>query len=175
MGYLPSDPLFLIVRVQHTWRENSWTVSSNQFPVLHPSYVKDIPHMLQILQNGGSVHGEILFTSDVESIYTNIPHTLGSERARRALSQHPQNLSSHAINFLTRLLKIQLELNNFSFEGRRFSQKHGVAMGKSWAPAYANIYMAQWEKDLTQATSHLPQPNIWRHIWHIPRDGLSTG
>ena len=107
--------------------------------VLHPSYVKDTPHMLQILQNSGSVRGQILFTSDVESLYTNISHTLGSERARRALSQHPQNLSSHAINLLTRLLKLQLKHNNFSFEGRRFSQIHGVA----WAPAYANIYMAQ--------------------------------
>ena len=113
--------------------------------------------MLQILQNSGSV--QILFTSDVESLYTNIPHTPGSERASQALSKHPQNLSSHAINLLTRLLKLQLE-HNFSFEGRRFSQVHGMAIGKSWAPAYANIYMAQWEKDLIQATSHLPQPNI---------------
>ena len=120
--------------------------------------------MLQILQNSGSVRGQILFTSDVESLYTNIPHTLGSERARQALSQHPQNLSTHAINLLIRLLKLQLEHNNFSFEGRRFSQIHGVAMGKSWAPAYANIYMAQWEKDLTQATSHLPQPNILKRF-----------
>ena len=71
--------------------------------------------MLQILQNSESV--QILLTSDVESLYTNIPHTLGSERTRRALSQHPQNLSAHAINLLTRLLKLQLE-HNFSFEGR---------------------------------------------------------
>ena len=130
----------------------------------HPSYVKDTPHMLQILHSCGPIGNQTLFTSDVESLYTNIPHTVGSERAIRALTHHSTNLSPRAINLLTRLLKLQLEQNNFLFEDKQYTQTHGVAMGKSWAPAYANIYMAEWERDLTKATTHLPQPHIWKRF-----------
>lgn len=34
------------------------------------------------------------------------------------------------------------------FNGKNYLQIKGTAMGKKFAPAYANIFMANWEKEV---------------------------
>lgn len=46
------------------------------------------------------------------------------------------------------LLELCLTRNDFEFEGHFYLQIKGTAMGKRFAPAYANIYMAQWEQSM---------------------------
>lgn len=46
--------------------------------------------------------------------------------------------------------------NNFSFNGQHFLQIHGTAMGKIFAPSYANIYMASWEQTAFSKCKELP-------------------
>lgn len=48
-------------------------------------------------------------------------------------------------NALIKLLEINLTRNDFEFDGKYFLQIKGTAMGKKFAPAYADIFMAEWE------------------------------
>ncbi|PWA28398.1 hypothetical protein CCH79_00015971 [Gambusia affinis] len=47
---------------------------------------------------------------------------------------------------IIQLLEINLLRNNFQFNGEWFLQVKGTAMGKRFAPAYVNIFMAEWEE-----------------------------
>lgn len=51
---------------------------------------------------------------------------------------------------LLQLLRINLNRNDFEFNGEFYLQIKGTAMGKKFAPAYANIFMAAWEKAVLQ-------------------------
>ena len=44
-------------------------------------------------------------------------------------------------------MKIVLENNDFEFNGQTYLQKSGVSMGIRFAPSFADIFMAKWEKD----------------------------
>lgn len=46
-----------------------------------------------------------------------------------------------------RLLLTSLKTNDFIFHNEWYLQVGGTAMGKKFAPNYANIFMAQWEKE----------------------------
>ena len=46
--------------------------------------------------------------------------------------------------------------NDFEFNGQFYMQVCGTAMGKKFAPSYANIFMAQWEKKILKKVPHQP-------------------
>lgn len=130
--------------------------------ITHPSYIKDTFHFLQKL---GQLHLDnkefFLITCDVESLYTNIPHAEGIKRAETALfDRYDKTIPT---SYLKKLLSIILYNNDFTFAGQTFLQTRGTSMGARWAPAYANIYMAHWEKQFYDfAQNHsLPQPICW--------------
>lgn len=50
-------------------------------------------------------------------------------------------------------LFINLTRNDFEFNGNYHLQIKGTAMGKKFAPAYANIFRAWWEGKALQASS----------------------
>ena len=62
-----------------------------------------------------------------------------------------------------RLLEIQAYNNDFQFGEETFLQKHGTAMGKSWAPALADLFMANWEETLFLhcRENNIPFPNFF--------------
>ena len=80
---------------------------------------------------------------DVDSLYTNIEAPEGLKAVRQILELHPQ--SGRPDRYILQLLDIALTRNDFEFNGRNYLQLKGVAMGKKFAPAYADIYMAMWE------------------------------
>ena len=49
---------------------------------------------------------------------------------------------------LIQLLDINLTKNDFVFNGQYYLQIKGTAMGKKFAPSYANIFMANWEEEV---------------------------
>lgn len=75
---------------------------------------------------------------------------------------------------LLKLLEINLRRNDFEFNSQTYLQVQGTAMGKKFAPAYANIYMAEWEETLFQKCSHTPLV-YYRYlddifgVWHHDR------
>jgi len=45
------------------------------------------------------------------------------------------------------LLELSLKSNDLLFNDEWFIQKVGTSLGRDWAPHYANIYMAKFEKE----------------------------
>ena len=79
-----------------------------------------------------------LVSLDVCSLYTNIPHKKGIEAVKQKLKKSKPSIS---IKVILTFLKLVLKLNNFVFNGIKYLQKKGSAMGTKCAPSYANIFM----------------------------------
>lgn len=126
--------------------------------VTHESYIKDTPDFISKITSVQLPEKFVLATADVEALYTNIPHGEGIEAVRKALARQGAWDPSQ-INAICDLLRLDLEGNNFVFNGKTYHQEHGTAMGRAWAPAYANIFMAEWERKL--AALNLVQPFLW--------------
>ena len=54
------------------------------------------------------------------------------------------------------LLKLSLENNYFIFNDDWYLQISGTAMGKKFAPNYANIFMAKWEEEALKQARKQP-------------------
>jgi len=100
----------------------------------------------------------ILFTLDVNSLYTNIPIDKGLETVKQFFESFPD--PSRPDKHIISLLSLSLYKNDFLFNGQYFQQKKGVAMGKQYAPNFANLYMSKWENHLLK---ELPgkKPILW--------------
>ncbi|XDV42480.1 hypothetical protein PO909_011135 [Leuciscus waleckii] len=116
----------------------------NPLATRHSSYIRDTNDFLDKVNNLRVPPGAILFSLDVESLYTNIETPLGLKAVRDCFSRYPD--ASRPDEAILELLELSLTCNDFEFEGEFYLQIKGTAMGKRFAPAYANIYMAQWEE-----------------------------
>lgn len=74
------------------------------------------------------------------------------------------------------LLNINLTRNDFEFNNKYFLQTRGTAVGKKFAPAYANIFMAEWEQTALQTSTKKPLfyyrylDDIWGILDHSRED-----
>ena len=105
--------LVVISRIPNTLSEGpSSGVSSD---------IKDTKHALQIFQNNrfNNTH-KFIFTMDVKSLYTAIPHRGGLRALKFFLGKHPNQEPSTSV--LVRLAELVLTLNNFSFDGEHYQQ-----------------------------------------------------
>lgn len=116
----------------------------NPLSTRHASYIRDTYDFLEKVKDLRVPPGVILFSLDVESLYTNIETPLGLKAVRDCFDRYPD--SSRPEKEILELLELSLTCNDFEFEGEWYLQIKGTAMGKKFAPAYANIYMAQWEE-----------------------------
>ncbi|TWW80191.1 hypothetical protein D4764_01G0000060 [Takifugu flavidus] len=111
---------------------------------------------------------------DFCSLYTNIEIPLGLGAIRRILGRHPD--PNRPDDCLMRLLEISLTRNDFVFQNKFYLQVKGTAMGKRFAPAYANIYMAEWEEVVFKKCKQLPLiylrylDDIWGIWTHLRKD-----
>ena len=87
----------------------------------------------------------LLITLDVDSLYTNIDNKAGIETVRQTFLNNPDP-KRPTIEIL-RLLLTSLKNNDFIFDNEWYLQISGTAMGKKFAPNYANMFMAKWEKE----------------------------
>ena len=135
----------------------------------HPSYIKDTYHFLDLINNLKIPPQSYLISLDVDSMYTNIDNNMGLQAVQSTFLKHPD--PHRPDQQLLQLLRINLECNDFHFLDRTYLQISGTAMGKKFAPAYANIVAAHWEEE---ALSHCPlQPFFYKRylddifiIWH---------
>ena len=115
-----------------------------------PSFIRDSSHFKSLLNNLHINDSDILFTLDVESLYSNIPIQQGLTSVKKALSEHPSK--DRPDNYLLTLLEITLLRNDFQFDNKTFLQIKGTAMGKKYAPSFANIFMHYWEQHALSTT-----------------------
>lgn len=139
------------------------------------SYLKDSGHLIALLRTTSVSCDDILFTMDVESLYTNVPTREGIEVVSAFFLQYP-DVSRPDLSLLS-ILRILLQTNDFVFRDSKWLQINGVAMGKSFGGSYANLFMANWEKS---ARRRCPlQPKFWRRyqddilgIWSHGQESL---
>lgn len=110
-----------------------------------PSFVRDSDHVIAMLSNKCFSDNCILFTIDIDSLYTNIPIDLGLASIRRIFDMYPN--SNIPSNSILKLLEINLRRNDFCFDGNFYLQICGTSMGKSFGPNYASLFLYFWESD----------------------------
>lgn len=118
----------------------------NPLSVKHPAYIKDTYHFLDLVHNLRLPSDFYFFSMDVDALYTNIPILEGIACVRRIFEKYPD--PGRPDEELLKLLEINLTRNDFVFDGEFYLQIKGTAMGKRFAPAYANIFMANWEEEV---------------------------
>ena len=116
----------------------------NPLSHLHPSYVKDTYTFVNKLKHLIVPENTFIFSIDVDSLYTYIDTTLGLEAVKKALLSSP--VSSRPDYFILQFLQLTLTRNDFLFDKSFFLQICGCAMGRKYSPAYADIYLADWEE-----------------------------
>ena len=109
----------------------------------HPAFVKNTYDFLNKLDTITTNSQALLVSLDVDSLYTNIDNKLGIKAVSEAFSTDPKPIHPYIIQ----LLKLSLEGNDFQFNGKHYLQISGTAMGKKFAPHYADITMAYWERE----------------------------
>ena len=93
-----------------------------------PFYIKDTKLALQIFdQIHFNCPNKFIFTMDIKSLHTVIPHRDGLEALKIFLNQ--RTLLEPSTTTLIRLAELVLTLNNFSFKGEHYQQISGVVMG----------------------------------------------
>lgn len=120
----------------------------NPLSTRHSSYLRDTYDFISKIKQLSIPPSSYLFTMDVESLYTNIDITEGISAVKNIFFKYPD--SRRPDRDLLELLKINLTRNDFQFNNQFFLQIKGTAMGKKFAPAYANIFMAEWEESALQ-------------------------
>ena len=112
------------------------------------SYIKDTTDFLTKLPELTDPNATLV-TFDVESLYTNIPHTLGLDAINFWLQKHPEDIPSRINkNFILEGIKFILENNYFCFNNEFYLQVKGTAMGTKVAPIYATLVLAYLEEQL---------------------------
>ena len=128
-----------------------------------PAYLKDTTQFLSELADIKIQTDTWLVTVDVKSLYTNIPNDEGIQACYEAwLKQETTDPQHPPAEILRHLLELVLKLNIFKFNNKHYLQKFGTAMGSKLAPAYANTFMGQLEKNILD-TSPL-RPSYYRRF-----------
>lgn len=135
-----------------------------------PSYICDTTDIIKTLETIEWVDGWILGTLDVGSLYTVIDHTQGIQALHGQLSGDA-GLPSEQLEFLLGGVEYILAHNYFSFEQEFYVQRPGTAMGTRFAPSYANLFLAQWEREVIQPRLEADLV-LWRR--YISMIGISS-
>ena len=129
-----------------------------------PTYLKDTTDTLQMLEEFNDhppFQPNLLFTLDVVSLYTSIPHADGLTALKFFLDCRPQNPNQPPTSTLLRLAELVLTLNTFEFDGTIFEQVSGVAMGTKMGPSYACLFMGHLEHQILTSYSG-PTPELYK-------------
>lgn len=85
----------------------------NPLSKLHPSYIKDTYEFVNKIKNLTVPDHTLLFTIDVDSLYTNIETPRGSTAIQKIFDKHPDPYRPDSQ--ILQLLEITLTLNDFDF------------------------------------------------------------
>ena len=119
-----------------------------------PTYIKDSPHALRLLQDFSfpAVGDNFLFTMDIASLYTSIPHALSMEALTHYLDSRATK--DPATETLFRLLDLVLSMNTFQFNGHHYKQVKGIAMGAKIGPSVAYLTVGYIEDRMLEEYNH---------------------
>ena len=107
----------------------------------YPDFLRNSTELVNILENITVPEETILVTLDVISLYPSLPQGECLDIIHREMFE-PQELIIFNPNLVTHLLHTNINNNYFQFAGVTFLQPQGTAMGASFSPTIANIYMS---------------------------------
>ncbi|XP_076442819.1 uncharacterized protein LOC143281494 [Babylonia areolata] len=125
-----------------------------------PTYIKDTNRTLELFHKfrfPNQLEPPLLFTMDITSLYTNIPHKDGLIALKHLLSNSPYNVH---VPTILRLAELVLTLNSFQFGDSHYQQTSGVAMGTRMGPSYACLLVGYVESQIFQQYSG-PMPALF--------------
>ena len=82
------------------------------------SYIRDLTHMINILNEFSMPPGMLLCTLDITSLYTNIPHNEGIQSIKEMLAIHRCTNNLPHNSYIGELLEVVLTNNYFDFNGK---------------------------------------------------------
>ena len=110
------------------------------------SFVQDDIDFVRKLPRSTTFECEI-YSVDIVSLYTNIPHELGIEAVGYYIDNNPDLIPERfSKEFIIQSLLFVLRNNNFIFDGKLYHQITGTAMGTKLAPPYANLSVGYLEE-----------------------------
>ena len=132
------------------------------FIPLSQFFIRDSTHLINILNELILQLGMLLYTLDITSLYSNIPHHEGIQAIKEmlAINRPPNDLPYNS--YITELLGIALTNNHLEFNGTFYQQVSGTAMGKKLAPSYANLFMTKFEEKYVY--TYPLQPMLWKRF-----------
>ncbi|CAF2953462.1 unnamed protein product [Rotaria sp. Silwood2] len=113
----------------------------------------DLIRTLEKYASDGCLKPNTLFiTFDITNLYTMIPRQGTLEAFKRFLERHLKRgkIGTLSIDDLMRMAHLVLDTNVFVYEGKYYKQVRGGAMGSAFTQTLANIYMFEWEHELSQ-------------------------
>ena len=122
----------------------------------HPAYLKDTWHFIECLGQTTVPPNALIVTCDVASMYTNIDIPAALKIIEREVDRIQGTPGLPPTDDFIRMLRLSLERNDFKFNGSFYLQLRGTAMGKKYAPSFANIFMANWEERMLDQAQHQP-------------------
>lgn len=128
-----------------------------------PSYIRDSTHFLQVLMQHAHWATEadiVLVTLDVTSLYTNVPQPAAYDSVVTALKGRG-DLSDCLLSFLSELTNLTVYQNYFVFENTLYQLISGVAMGATFAPSIANLYMGTYEEKWIKSSPYTDHLKLW--------------
>ncbi|XP_072030155.1 uncharacterized protein [Amphiura filiformis] len=113
-----------------------------------PTFIQDSPHTLRILQDFkfNDPGPRYLFTMDISSLYTSLPHDLCMTALNHYFTQRQDK--SISTDILLRLCELVLTNNEFHFNGDFFRQTKGIAMGSRIGSGVACLTMGYIERTM---------------------------
>ena len=109
----------------------------------HPSYIKDTYDFVGKIRNKRINKNYILVTGDITALYTNMDIDRTISVIRNIFDENPD--PKRPDKELLDLLEIAMKNNDFSFCNNFFLQIFGTAMGKTFAPNCANLYLLDFD------------------------------
>lgn len=140
----PGRPIVSDCGSETYWTAEYLDYHLNPLSTRHFSFIKDTYDFIKTVLNFKMNSDFYFFTMDVNNLYTNIPIEAGIHCIKKIFEKYPD--PKRPDEELIELLRINLTRNDFVFNQNYYLQIKGTAMGKKFAPAYANIFMADWEE-----------------------------
>ena len=107
----------------------------------YPDYIQNSTALILQLQDVTIPTDALLVTIDVVSLYPSIPQTECLQIIYEEMFSH-RDLLLLDPNLIMRLLHLNINNNYFKFANFTFQQIQGTAMGASFSPTAANIFMS---------------------------------
>jgi hypothetical protein len=110
----------------------------------HESYVKDTYDFISKIKGITIPSNALIVTADVTALYPNMVISRSLEVVKTLFETYPD--PRRPDSEILELLDIALNVNDFQFADRFFLQLCGTAMGKTFAPNLANVYMLRFDE-----------------------------